>query len=369
MEDANYKRGGQSVATTKAVMKEFIESFNKSRKKPILQLGSAVKLEPRHISSGIKILDLALNGGYRLGRISILVGDYSCGKTLLCQYAARSALEAGYGVVYIDTEQSFDPGWWRTIGVDTDKVAVAQTNDGEETFEVILGAIESGAGLVIVDSIAQIIPPQRMEGGIGDMGVGQLPRFLNDSFRLVLHKLNEHDNKTAILLTNQVRESLAPSYGGPKEVMPGGRGINHLAHLILKLRRSAWLTTKSQKKSQKYDVRSGFEIEVTLVKSKQSVPFQTVKIPFDFSSHLDDVAALVNEAIDIGLIEQRGSYYSWEGKFYQGRAGITEYFRSSAENLNRLLEILRGGAEQIPSKSVTDSPGEDGSELYSGEGG
>jgi len=357
--DERYREGTAEV-------KDFVEEFNKSRKRPILQLGSAVRLEPRYLPSGIRLLDIALNGGYRFGRISILVGDYSCGKTLLCQYAAKSAIELGLGVVYIDTEQSFDPDWWRALGVDTDKIAVAQTNDGAEIFEVCLEAIDKGAGLVVVDSIAQIIPPQRMEGGVGEIGVGQLPRFLNDSFRLVIHRLNDAGNRTAILLTNQIRESLAPGYGGPKEVMPGGRGLGHLAHLILKLRRSAWLTTKPVKKSQKYEVRSGFEIEVTLVKSKQSVPFQTLKIPFDFSSHLDDLAALVNEAIDLGLIEQRGSYYNWGGKYHQGRAALIAYFREHEEDVDSLVGLLRNGTEQSSSQNPGSSS-EEGDSLLGGE--
>ncbi len=305
----------------------------------LLLFGDAEEYDPQYLPTGLPTLDNVLGGGLVKGKISVVFGAYSTGKTLLAQYVIRSAQQQGLDVVYIDTEQAYNKEWFAASGVDCSKLIVSDINDGEAIFKILLSCVKSKVGLVVIDSLAELLTPGEIAGSAG---IAELPRFLNNEFRLVIDQIAKTRSETVIFCTNQVRSGIGPGEG---IIMPGGHGMRHRIHLLLKARRAGWVTGKSQKKSIKYDVKQGFEMEISIEKSKQCAPFQSVKIPFDFSDQLDEIASVVNECIDRSLIEQAGAWYKLGDQKFQGRTSLTDYVREHPEALDDLLGLLHEPTE------------------------
>ena len=305
-----------------------------------LQYGSSERFETKYLSSGIRNLDSALGGGLRKGSLVLLTGAFSSGKTLLSQYFLKEAQAAGMDTAYLDAEKAFNQAWMAQSGVDCDKLMVSQTSRGEKAFDIVHSLIRHNVGLIIIDSLSALITTAQAEAGMEQQFVGEKARMINKAIEKILDALEESKSETIIVAINQYRKTVGGGPGTPKEVVPGGEGQSFYAHLWLKVRRAGWETVKATSKSQKYPQKVGFTMNIEVFKSKQSVPFQNVRVPFDFHKQLDIVGAIVFEAIDFGLIPARGSYYDLDGERFQGRSKLLDYVRETPAALERLAVAL-----------------------------
>lgn len=321
--------------------KELLATINKEIGDPeALQFGSADHFVPSYLSTGVRNLDAALGGGLRKGSIVLLTGEFSSGKTLLSQYFIKEAQKAGLVAVYLDAERAFHQAWMAQSGVDVDKLLVSQTARGEKAFNIVHSVIRNQVGLVVIDSLAALNTTAVAEGAMEDQTMGDKAKMINKAVEKMLDSLEEAKSDTIIVAINQYRSPIGGGPGTPQQLPPGGKGQSFYAHLWLKVRRAGWETVKSRKKGEKYPQKVGFTMGVEVFKSKQCIPFSNVKIPVKFDSQIDEVAALVYEALDYGLIEAHGAYYDLEGHRFQGRSKLLDYVRESEDTQAALVRLL-----------------------------
>lgn len=342
--------------------KDLIDRINKEvGDSSALQYGNSPAFDPQYLSTGLRNLDTALGGGLRKGSFVLVTGEFSSGKTLLAQYFMREAQKDGLPVAYIDAERAFHRTWAQQSGVDIEKLMVSQTVRGEKAFNIVHALIRNHVGLVVVDSLAALITTAQAEAGMEQQFVGAKARMINTAIEKTLDAMEEAKADTIIIAVNQYRATVGGGPGAPKQTTPGGGGQSFYAHLWLKVRRAGWVNVKSRSKAQKYPQKTGFVMAVEVYKSKQSMPFQTVRIPFDFQTQLDEIGAIVFEAMDYGLIAAHGSYYDLDGQRFQGRAALLDYVRDKPELVDRLAEALMD-KEELGSNdaAVEEEEGEDG---------
>ncbi len=322
-------------------LKSLMNSINKEVGDPTaLQYGNSPAFEPHYLSTGLRSLDGALGGGLRKGSFVLLTGNFSSGKTLLSHYFMAEAQKDGLVATYIDAERAFHPTWAQQSGVDIEKLLVSQTVRGEKAFNIVHSLIRNNVGLVVVDSLAALIPLAQATASMEDKFVGDKARMLNVGIEKMLDAMEEAKSDTIILAINQYRATIGGGPGSPRDTVPGGYGQTFYNHLWLKVRRAGWATTKSKRKGEKFPVKTGFTMAVEVHKSKQSVPHQVVKVPFDFRTQLDEVGAIILEAMDFGLIESHGSYFDLDGQRFQGKSKLLDYARDKPETVARLAKEL-----------------------------
>lgn len=333
--------------------KDLIDIINKEVGDPdALRYGNSPQFEPQYLSTGLRNLDAALGGGLRKSSFILVTGPFSSGKTLLAQYFMAEAQADGMEVAYLDAERAFHRTWAQQSGVDIEKLMVSQTVRGEKAFNIVHALIRNNVGLVVIDSLASLISTAQAESEMEQQFVGSQAQMLNKGITKMLDAMEESKADTIVVAINQLRATIGGGPGSPADTVPGGRGQTFYNHLWLKVRRAGWTTVKSKRKGDKYPQKTGFTMAVEVHKSKQSVPFHAVRVPFDFRTQLDEVGAIVLEAMDYGLIESHGSYYDLDGQRFQGKAALLDYARDKPETVDRLAKALAENEEDI------DDPGD-----------
>ncbi len=262
-----------------------------------LQRGNDPKFKLQRFSTGIPDLDGILNGGIPRGRITIMSGEYSSGKSLLIQFFMKKALDDGLSVAYVDTEMSYDPVWWQTIGLKLENLFIAQPKTGEEGVDMIMALIKGGVDIIALDSLAGLVPAVEQEAEEKQQFIGGQARLINSLFRKILTV----EHRSAIVFTNQLRDNIGGGVYAPDK-LPGGRGQQFFAHLMLRTRRDGWIDEKGE--------HVGYNIRIICQKSKVGTPFGECKLPFLFRGELDFLSLLVDRAIDGGLVKQAGPWYT-----------------------------------------------------------
>lgn len=257
--------------------------------------GGDPSLVVRWVSTGIPQLDAVMGGGMPLEKFSLIYGTWSAGKTLLAQMIAAEFQRQGHTVAYMDTEASYDPEWWSTLGVDTDALLVSPQSSGEKGVDV-LQALVGAVGLVIVDSLAGLVPLADYEQSAEDATMAQHPRLINRLFRMVVPKMRR--SGTAVLFTNQTRVSFGP---GMQDALPGGRAQQFYSHVQLRVSRAQWIKSG--------DDRTGYHLRVECPKNKLARPLREVTLPFILDGYFDFVSVLLADAIDRGIIDRTGPWY------------------------------------------------------------
>lgn len=319
---------------------DLLAAINKEVGDGTLVYGNSPLLVPEFLPTGFRNLDRILGGGLRKGSIVALTGPYSSGKSLMTQYFLKAAQDEGLICAYIDVEQVFNAEWMAISGVKVDDLLVSKVVRGEEAFDIIHALMRHNVGLIVVDSLTALITTSRAEAPMEQKFVGQKAHLLNEGLEKVLDVLVKSHSKSIIVGISQLRMAMGGPAYGPKEVMAGGKGLDSYAHLIIKVRRAGWTQAKSGRKGDKYPVKTGFALELYTEKSKQSAPFQTARIPFNFRTQLDALAAVVFDAMDWGLIETRGSYFKVGDQMIQGKVKLLEYAREHPEYVEALALAL-----------------------------
>jgi len=317
----------------------------------IMCLGEASHLDVEVIPTGSLSLDLALGaGGVPRGRVTEIYGPEGAGKTTLAQHVVAEAQKMGGVAAFIDMEHALDPAYARRCGVDTDSLLISQPDTGEQALEIAETLIRSGAvDIIVVDSVAALVPRAEIEGEMGDSHPGLQARLMSQALRKLSGAIKQ--SNTALIFTNQLREKIGVMFGNP-ETTSGGRALKFYASVRLDVRRITSIKERGE--------LIGTRTRVRVTKNKVAPPFRVAEFDLMYSEGISREGDLLDVAVDLGVIEKRGSYYYYRDEdnyLAQGRENAKEFLREhpdlAAEVETDVRDILAPDEED----------GEDGEEA------
>jgi len=306
----------------------------------ILKLGDNGAMNVECTSSGAITLDAALGGGLPRGRVVEIYGPESSGKTTLALHALAEVQRAGGIGAFVDAEHALDPAYARAVGVDVDNLLVSQPDSGEMALDVVDQLVRSSAvDLVVVDSVAALVPRAELEGDMGDAQIGLQARLMSKALRKIVGSLVR--SQCTVLFINQLRSKVGVIYGSP-EVTSGGNALKYYASQRMDIRRRETLRDGS-----------GVRVAVKIVKNKIAPPFKVVELDILFGQGIDTASSLLDAAEELGAVERRGSWYSADGEnFAQGRIKAVAYLKETPDFLAQLQAKV---TEAIAVKRQADS--------------
>jgi recombination protein RecA len=321
----------------------------------IMRLGEAQKMKIDAIPTGSLSLDLALGiGGIPRGRITEIYGPESSGKTTLCQHIVAEVQKMGGTAAYVDMEHALDPTYAVKCGVDIDNLLVSQPDTGEQALEITETLVRSGAvELVVIDSVAALVPRSEIEGDMGDAQMGAMARLMSQALRKLSGAINQ--TKTSVVFTNQLRMKIGVMFGNP-ETTTGGNALKFYASVRLDVRRIQ-------------SIKIGAEIvgnrtRVRVVKNKVAPPFRTAEFDIMYNEGISKVGDLIDLATQLEIVDKRGAFFSYgETRLGQGRENSKEFLRQNPDLANEIELVIRqrasGGEVAIPlvTGGVDDSGG------------
>ena len=297
--------------------------------------GDDPKLLKANVRLDILELDEILGGGLRRGRIAIVTGAESMGKTLLAQWSIAAFQREGEVCALIDAEQTYEPSWYEKTGVNTRELIVAQPGSTEQAFDMMGEWSEAGMGLIVVDSLTALVPKARKDSDLESQEyMGLAARKLSDGFRQFVNV----NTDTFLMCTNQLRSKIGVVYGSPDE-MPGGRAQRHYVSYTLRVKRKGWI--------KEGDARVGYHMEVETQKNKLAPPYQVATVPFMFTGLVDTVAGTLDLGIELGVITGTRGFYDWNGQKIHGRRKLQEHFRETPADLALLRDLVKFGTTPV----------------------
>ena len=313
-------------------LKEITKMFGKGA---VMKLGERQAVDVDVIPSGSLLLDDALGvGGYPKGRIIEIYGPESSGKTTLALHAIAECQKAGGRAAFVDAEHAIDPVYAKNLGVDVDELILSQPDNGEQALEIVEMLASSGAiSLIIVDSVAALVPQAELDGEMGDNSVGLQARLMSKAMRKLAGILNKQN--CAVIFINQLREKVGVMYGNP-ETTSGGRALKFYASIRIDIRRTEALKSGS-------DI-VGNTVKVKVVKNKVSPPFKTCELDIIYGQGISKESEILDKAVELGLIKKSGSWFEYKGsKIAQGRDAAKEYIKSNEDVAKELIDQIRSG--------------------------
>ncbi|MBT5856186.1 recombinase RecA [bacterium] len=316
----------------------------------IMRLGETPEVAMNVVSSGALSLDLALGiGGYPRGRIVEVYGPESSGKTTLTLHAIAEAQKAGGNCAFVDVEHALDPKYAKNIGVNTDTLLVSQPDFGEQALEITETLVRSGAvDLIVVDSVAALVPKSEIEGDMGDSQMGVQARLMSQALRKLTGIVSK--SNCVVIFVNQIREKIGVMFGSP-ETTPGGRALKFYSSIRMDIRRID-------------SVKSGVDIvgnkvRVKVVKNKVAPPFKSTEFDIVFGEGISHTGDLLDLATEFGVVEKSGTWFSYgESRMGQGREAAKTYLKSNPKDAEviraRIVEIIKGAnaEEKAPKEKV-----------------
>ncbi len=301
--------------------------------------GSAMKFGQRPvvdvdvIPSGSLALDLALGiGGYPRGRIIEIYGPESSGKTTLTLHAIAEAQKKGLSCAFIDAEHAFDPVYAKNLGINIDEMIISQPDNGEAALEITDTLVRSGAvDLIIIDSVAALVPQVELEGGMADNQMGLQARLMSKALR----KLTGSISKTncTVIFINQIRMKIGVMFGSP-ETTTGGNSLKFYASVRLDIRRGAQVKDKEEV--------LGNETKVKVVKNKVAPPFKVADFEIIYGEGVSKIGEVIDLATNADIIEKSGSWYAYKGaKIGQGKENVKEYLKANPKIAEEIEAIVR----------------------------
>ena len=311
-------------------LKEIEKMFGKGA---IMKLGDREPVDVDVIPSGSLLLDEALGvGGYPKGRIIEIYGPESSGKTTLALHAIAECQKMGGKAAFIDAEHAIDPNYAANLGVDINELYLAQPDSGEQALEICqLLASSGGMNLIVVDSVAALVPQAELDGEMGDNSVGLQARLMSKAMRKIAGVLNKND--CAVIFINQLREKVGVMYGNP-ETTSGGRALKFYASIRIDIRRTEALKVGSE--------IYGNTCKVKIVKNKVAPPFKQCEIDIIYGKGVSKEGEMIDLAVEYGLMRKAGSWYEYKGeKFAQGRDSAKQYLVDHPEVKEELLVAIK----------------------------
>lgn len=305
----------------------------------VMMLGDNIDMNIETISTGSLGLDLAIGvGGLPKGRIVEIYGPESSGKTTVALHAVAEAQKAGGLAAFIDAEHAMDPVYAKALGVDIDNLIISQPDNGEQALEIAESLVKSGViDILIIDSVAALVPRSEIEGDMGDSHVGLQARLMSQALRKLTASTNRF--KTVIIFINQLREKIGVMFGNP-ETTTGGRALKFYSTLRLDIRKFDTI--------KKNDVVIGNRTRVKVVKNKVAPPFRQAEFDIMYGEGISRAGEIVDIASQYGIIEKAGSWYSYNDmKIGQGRENVKQFLLDNQE----MMEEIEGQVRRTLLKS------------------
>lgn len=299
----------------------------------VVKLGEAAHLNVAVIPTGSLSLDIALGvGGIPRGRVTEIYGPESSGKTTICQHIVAEAQQMGGTAAFVDMEHALDPVYAAACGVDVDNLLISQPDTGEQALEIVEALVRSGAiDVVVVDSVAALVPRAEIEGDMGDAHMGLMARLMSQALRKLSGAIKQ--TNTAVIFTNQLRQKIGVMFGNP-ETTTGGQALKFYASVRLDVRRIQQIKVGSE--------IIGNRTRVRVVKNKVAAPFQTVEFDIMYNEGISKVGDLVDLGTEMEIISKRGSYYSYgDLRLAQGRENAKEFLRDNPDLLAEIEALIR----------------------------
>jgi len=298
----------------------------------IMKLGEAHKVDVELIPSGALSLDLALGGGYPKGRIIEIYGPESSGKTTLTLHAIAEVQRNGGTAAFIDAEHALDPAYAKRLGVDTDNLLVSQPDNGEQALEIAETLVRSNAvDLVVVDSVAALVPQAEIDGDMGDSHMGLQARLMSQALRKLTGIINK--SKTTVIFINQIRMKIGVMFGNP-ETTTGGNALKFYASVRLDIRRTGQIKVGE-------DI-VGNRTKVKVVKNKIAPPFRIAEFDIMYNEGISKTGDVLDLAVQHGIVGKSGAWFDYaDAKIGQGREATKTYLKEHQEVLSEIDKKVR----------------------------
>ena len=326
----NSKTDSDKDKILEQVMADIEKQFGKGA---VMKLGSHEHRNIDVVPSGSISLDVALGiGGYPKGRIVEIYGPESSGKTTFALHAIAEIQKKGGRAAFIDAEHSLDPQYAARLGVNIDELLLSQPDNGEQALEICEALVRSGAiGIVVIDSVAALVPQAEIEGEMGDSHVGLQARLMSQALRKLSGIISK--TNTVAIFINQLREKVGVMFGNP-EVTPGGRALKFYSSIRLEIRRSEQIKLGT-------DI-IGNKTSIKVVKNKMAPPFKTCSVDIMYGEGISQTGELVDLASEAGIIDKSGAWYSYKGeKIGQGRENVKDLFKRDSKLREEISKKVR----------------------------
>eukprot|EP00956_Cyclotella_meneghiniana_P024923 scaffold50956_cov73-Cyclotella_meneghiniana.AAC.1 len=313
----------------------------------IVMLGDKESMVVDSFGSGSMTLDAALGGGYPKGRVVEIYGPESSGKTTLALHALAETQQSGGVAAFVDAEHALDPSYAAALGVDIESLLVSQPDSGEMALDIVDQLVRSSAvDVIVVDSVAALVPRAELEGDMSDMQVGLQARLMSKALRKITASLSM--SQCTVIFLNQLRSKVGVIYGSP-EVTSGGNALKFYASVRLDTRRREILPDNM-----------GIRAKIKVVKNKVAAPFKVIELDILFGQGIDKFGCLLDAALDLDVVQRKGSWYSYENaNFAQGRANASIYLKNNqdvAQKMEReVREVLRTGGVGLVDAKIESS--------------
>ena len=336
----------QRKAALDVAIRKIEKNFGKGS---IMRMGDATDMKVASVSSGSLAIDKALGiGGYPRGRIVEIYGPESSGKTTVALHAVAEVQRQGGTAAYIDAENALDPQYAEALGVNIDDLLLSQPDSGEEGLEIADALISSGAvDLVIVDSVAALVPRAEIDGDMGDTHVGLQARLMSQALRKLSGEINK--TKTIAIFINQIREKVGVMFGNP-ETTTGGRALKFYSTIRMEIRRAEQIKNGT-------DV-IGNKAKVKIVKNKVAPPFKRCEVDIMYGEGISKTGELLDMAVENDLVDKSGAWYSYGSeRIGQGRENSKKWLKEHPDSMNELMDKVRvaNGMEPLNEKSTKET--------------
>ena len=343
---------GDRQKALEAALAQIDRAFGKGS---AMKLGQREKVEMEAISTGSLGLDMALGiGGLPKGRVVEIYGPESSGKTTLTLHAIAEAQKLGGTAAFVDAEHALDPVYAKKLGVDIDNLIVSQPDTGEQALEIVDTLVRSNAvDILVVDSVAALVPRAEIEGEMGDSHVGLQARLMSQSLRKLTGSISR--SKCLVIFINQLRMKIGVMYGNP-ETTTGGNALKFYASVRLDIRKTG--TIKSTAAANKDDI-IGNTTRVKVVKNKVAPPFKQVEFDIMYGQGISKVGEIVDLGVKAGVVEKSGSWFSYDSiRIGNGKEAAKAFLLENPEIATRIEDAIAGRADAV-SEVMMAGPGED----------
>ena len=306
----------------------------------VMRLGENVAMQVEAISTGSVSLDVALGiGGVPRGRIVEIYGPESSGKTTIALHVIASAQKKGGEAAFIDAEHALDPVYAKALGVDTDSLLVSQPDTGEQALEIAEALVRSGAiDVLVVDSVAALVPKAEIEGEMGDSFVGLQARLMSQALRKLAGAISK--SNCVVIFINQLREKIGVMYGNP-ETTPGGRALKYFSSVRIDVRRVETLKVGGE--------MIGNRTRAKAIKNKCAPPFKEAEFDIMYGEGISKVGEIVDLGVKLEIIDKAGAWFTVGEQRIQGRDAVKEYLLSNPEICANIEQQIRDNAYKLMS--------------------
>lgn len=299
----------------------------------IMKLGEEGAQKLDSISSGSLALDVALGiGGYPRGRIIEIYGPESSGKTTVALHAIAEAQKQGGHAAFIDAEHALDPNYAQALGVNVEELLLSQPDTGEQALEIAEALVRSGAiDIIVIDSVAALVPKAEIEGEMGDSHVGLQARLMSQALRKLSGAINK--SNTIAIFINQIREKVGVMFGNP-EVTPGGRALKFYSSIRLEVRRAETLKQGNE--------MVGNKTRLKVVKNKVAPPFKEAMVDIMYGEGISKEGEILDIGSELDIVDKSGAWYSYNGeRLGQGRENAKQYLRENEHVKDEIYQAIR----------------------------